>query len=347
MSTGKLDERLKMGEDGKGKDKAADDVELQSELAKALHDDDMDLARDLQRSRAQLIIAQRRKLIETETGKGNGGGNGDGSRVKSEDYLITVTSGLLDKGLDPKVVGQIVQSLIGGGAQNIPLSMGTGQQGMTVKDVKDIFEIAKTDKGTDPTLLKLLEKIDTRLAAVEGGAGNNREVPKTYIYREDPATGQFKREALEPGSSMVIPAPRTSDPGKSIEQLKEENRHAEEKERIRVEENYKVGLVTTLGDVFERAGRGIAAQMMDSPETPAGGPPAAPKDPSQTKMRYLKCDNGDCGFNIPIPPGVARVKCPKCGMVYSSDPKDWKDKGPSNSDQGNDSNQTDKGNGPV
>lgn len=307
-----------------GDEKPKDDQELQSELEKALRDEDKDLAREVSRSRAQLLIAQRRKQINQETGNVNSNENTGVKKEGRDEYLITITSGLLEKGLEPKIVGQIVQYMMSSNpTQALPFGLpGAGmQQGLTFENFLAMMDRMKGDKGTDPTLTRLIEKMDDRLAALERGNNGAKEVPKAKIYRFE--EGKWIKEELEPGEAMMIPPPPPSNTGKTVAEIAEEHRHEEEMVRLNETKEYHQSIAGTMSDIVPRIGAGIAASMREGGEEGSTDtPPAASK-----KMEYYKCtgklpdSDKDCGYNIPVPPTALKITCPKCGTIYGRETK--------------------------
>jgi hypothetical protein len=312
----------KTEEDEKPKDEQA----LNSELEKALHDEDKDLAREVQRSRAQLLIAQRRKQINQETGNVNGNDNQGTKKEGRDEYLITITSGLLEKGLEPKIVGQIVQYMMSSNTtQALPFGLpGAGmQQGLTFENFLAMMDRMKGDKGTDPALTRLIEKMDERLANVEKERNNgNKDAPRGGILRLN-EQGKWIREEVNPGDTLVIPPPPPSNTGKSIDEIKEEHRHEEEMAKLNETKDYHEKITDTMSDIIPGIGRGIASSLRENGEDEGeASPPGKSK-----KMEYFHCtgklpdSDKDCGYNIPVPPTALKITCPKCGTVYGRETK--------------------------
>lgn len=110
---------------------------------------------------------------------------------------------------------------------------------------------------------------------------------------------------------------QTGGGGESIETLKEKHRHDEKMHELGTERNYKEGIVTALGDIVERAGRGAAHQYLEE-----GGA----EEPAGAKLDYFTCteklEGGQlCGATISMPPGAPQFTCPKCNALYGKGPR--------------------------
>jgi predicted RNA-binding Zn-ribbon protein involved in translation (DUF1610 family) len=307
-----------------GGGKPADPLE---DLEAAINKIDSMEAKDMLRTKARVLRANlelQAQQAEERLRKGdnNGGsGSGEAKGIENEtirDRIAANAIALLEKGVPANVVGQY---LTGSNAGTIPIGAG-GQQGLTMADVTSIFQLAKTEKGTDPELKAILARMDERLANVEKERNNvPKEAPKAKIYRFE--GGKWIKEELEPGEAMMIPPPPPGNTGKSVDEIKEEHRHEEEMAKLNETKEYHQSIAGTMSDIVPRIGAGIAASMKEGGEEGSeNAPPAASK-----KMEYYHCtgklpdSDKDCGYNIPVPPTALKITCPKCGTIYGRETK--------------------------
>lgn len=277
-----------------------DDQQLKSELEKALDDEDRDLAREIQRSRAQLLIAQRRSLITQAGAKSE---EGAGARKEGrEDYLVTVATGLLDRGIDVKIVGQIIQYLIGVN-QPFPLgALGTPgpgtQQGITVQDMKTLFEMGRDSHRSDDSMREILNKLTDKITALEAKSVNPPPARGIIVVKPDGTI-----EEVEAGKPVIVQPPAPSVGGESLEVIKEKNRHAEKLEELKTEKEYKTGMVDAVGNLAEDIGAGAASQVLQRKEVSKGKTGGV--------LDAFECP--DCHTIGYASPETLKVKCAKCG----------------------------------
>lgn len=253
----------------------------------------------------------RQRIRRIEEGRDDNRDNdGDGDREMTKASIAANALLLLEKGVPPNVVGQY---LIGSQLGTIPVGVGGaqgGQQGLTMTDVKAIFEMAKGEKGTDPELKIILSKLTDKVNDIEAkvAAKELQQPPKTTWVIHPDGT----KEEVQAGEPVVIKAPAANS-GKSIEELKEQNRHDEKLEEIATEREYKQTVGKTLSSLPEKIGAGLANAFVE-----AEGPPPTP--PSQTKVSesvmYFTCPTEGCGYKIPYAPTALRITCPKCKTFY-------------------------------
>ena len=195
--------------------------------------------------------------------------------------------------------------------------MGTGQQGLSLADVKTIMDMAKGEKGTDPQLTAILSRLNDRLDTIERERKHVDEKPRSWVVVN--ADGTVQR--INSDEPIVIRPPAPANTGKSIEEIKEENRHAEVLEAQKTEREYKEKIAGVVAELPERIGAGLGGRMLEQEESSA---PAART--SSVQLEHLKCtgeiEGKPCGFDIPIPPGATtKITCPKCGTIYERESK--------------------------
>lgn len=284
-----------------------DDQILKSELEKALEDEDRDLAREIQRSRAQLLIAQRRALI-TQTGAKTDEGAG-AKKEGRDDYLVTVATGFLDRGIDVKIVGQIIQYLIG---VNQPFALagvgalatpGVGtQQGITIQDMKTLFEMGRDSNRSDDSMKEILNKLTDKITALEAKSVLPPPAKGIIVVKPDGSM-----EEMEPGKPVIVQSPAPSVAGESLEVIKEKNRHEERKIELQTEKDYKTGMIDAVGNLAEDIGAGAASQVLGRKEVP--------RDKTGGVLKTFECQ--ECHATIYITPETGdKVKCAKCGTEY-------------------------------
>lgn len=220
--------------------------------------------------------------------------------------LVESAKMLLDSGLDPKQVGQILLGLSPSSTAQI-----VGAGGMTVDDALAIVDrITVANKGSD--VEASIARLEKRIEELQKGGNQGRAVD---VKMPDPIT-YYKQQAegLKTFCDILgIPLPGTvksTGNGSNIEELKEKNRHDEKMEEVKTEREYKQGLVEAVSGIPENLGRGAAHHWRESGTSGSAG---------NDGFDIYKCT--DCGTDIPITPKTgAKVKCPKCGAIWSRKP---------------------------
>ncbi len=331
--TGRKDAASELAERISGKprppadEKAATDPisEMEAVIRKVDSMEAQDLLRaSVRRLRANIEIQTREAESRLRGLDGVAGGSGGPTadvQARTDvlhDKLAANAIALLEKGVPPNVVAQY---LSGGMVRDIPVGSSLGMsagtsQGLTIKDIKDIFEMAKSEKGTDKELSEILKRMDDRLAAVERAASQPKTLPKSHVYRQD-EKGIWVKEELEPGEAMIVPPAVQPNGGKSIEELKEEHRHAEVMARQKADQDYKEKVATTLSEIPERIGAGLAGQFHEA-EQPA---PTAPRAAPTVNLMKFKCPDTACSFEFQVPENTLSITCPKCGSIWEREKK--------------------------
>lgn len=179
------------------------------------------------------------------------------------------------------------------------------------------------NKEADPLTTQLIQKAIDHTYGENAGKSPEMELLRTELKElrqqvalaNDPLAAARKVKELYQGFEEAGLITK-GNVGKSIEETKEENRHAEEVEKQKAERDYNDKKVSILADLPDRISSGLAGRILES----EGTTPAAARTQS-TQMEYMKCtgenDGKPCDFNIPIPPGAGtKIQCPKCGAVY-------------------------------
>lgn len=212
---------------------------------------------------------------------------------------------LLNSGVDPKVVGQILSGTtpltvaIPGGA--------AGGGGITFQDIKgilDTFLEVKSDKNKDSVIADLREKV----AKLES-KGNTPPAapldPISYAKQSADAVSTMFQAWKDMG---LIKEPAPSSGKNSVEEMRESHRHEERMEAIKADKEHKGEMRKIAAEIPRRIGRGVAQHIRegedgDSERVAAGD------------IESIKC--GACGKNILVPPDVGdTLICPHCGAKY-------------------------------
>ncbi|MDP2730335.1 MAG: hypothetical protein Q8O55_07625 [Dehalococcoidales bacterium] len=314
-SKSKLEDVLK-GEKGAGsKAGQTGSVELKSALERELGAVDEELAKELQRTRAEELIERRRMAIERMRGgqaaADAGGGKPEG---RGKEWLTDMAQGLLERGMEPAVVGRTIDYLLGNNSFPSVGMPGNGapQGGMSFTDMKELFKMGQESNKSDPNLAILLERLTNKIEAVEKIASaprNEQARPRTaFIVKSDNTLEEV------PLDRPILLEAKPIAGGKSIEMLKEENRHAEEVERLKTESKYKVSVAETLASIPEKIGRGLASQAMGEEEEVVAGARSAAKT---IETEVFKCTDEQCGKEFNITKGALKVQCPYCATIYT------------------------------
>ena len=311
----KLEEILKGGRGTGGKEAQSDQPDLRSTLEKELDGEDTELAKELQRTRAEEIIQRRRIAIDRMRG-GAAAPDTGGVKVqeRGKDWLLDYTQGMLEKGLDPITVGKLVDYLLGG-SQFPQIGMpgaGAPPQGITFADMMSFAKMMQENNRADPTLTALLTKLTEKVEAVEkiAAARPAAEPVKrsAFIIKAD---GNLEEVSLD-RPILLEPKPSAID-GKPIEVVKEENRHLEKMEELKTDKEHKKSIADTLASIPEKIGRGLAGQALGEEEEVEPGSGAVAKIADQ---EHFKCEQ--CGTEFMIPVDALTITCPNCTQADGS-----------------------------
>jgi len=294
-------------------------VDIQSSLEKELAAEDTELAKELQRTRAEEMIQRRRLAIARMEEAGHRSAQSQGvpqTPERGKEWLVEVAQGLLTKNVDPNIVGRTLDYLLGiSGSPGVPIGLPGAPapaQGITFSDVKEIFRMGQESTAkSDPAIANILDRLSLKVEALE----------KTALTRPAPAPekrtvivvksdGTF--EEVELGKPIII-QPKPASDRKSIEEIKEENRHAEEVAKLEADKEYKNSVAHTLASIPEKIGRGLAGQVAEG----GGEETAAPAAANRTiELEPFTCKNEECGKVTPIPKNATKFTCPHCGSIY-------------------------------
>lgn len=317
MTTGgsKLEGYLVKQQETKQGEKPPDTPQdLKTTLEKELDGEDSELAKELQRTRAEEIIARRRIAIERlragqavlqEPGAAR-------TQERGKEWLTDVATGLLSRGLDPGVVGRTIDYLLGissGPMVGLPGAPAPAQ-GMTFTDMKEIFKMGQESNKTDPAITSMLQRLTDKIEAIEHRPAPAPPEKKSFIVVK--ADGTF--DEVEAGRPIILAPKVSAGGGEPIEVVKEKNRHQEEMARLEAEKKYNDQKAELLASIPEKIGRGLAGQIADK----GGGGDAVA---NEQKMEIFKCQNLECGKEFQIPRDALKIQCPYCKDIYNREQK--------------------------
>jgi len=234
----------------------------------------------------------------------------DEEKKKAEDKqeqqrerITTQAVALINSGMEPQQVGQMLMGLTPTGMQPVPA------QGMNMKDIKEIIDTkvseAKESSELRSLISRLSDKIDDMAKNPQASKTEQTKPIDPIVFAQQQAeTLKVYHSTLDEMGMIPHPGP-VSDKGESIEVVKEKNRHAEQMEVIKTDRDYKDNITNIASTIPERVGRGIADRYTEGHDESGGG----------AKLRTIEC--GNCHTEIPVPPNSSQVTCPKCEAIYA------------------------------
>lgn len=229
----------------------------------------------------------------------------EAKQTEQREKITTQAVALINSGMEPAQVGQMLMGLTLPGA--VPVA---APQGMGLEDILKIVTLVVGKKDADE-LKDVIADLSKKVEDITKNPPRSRDEAKPLdpilFARQQAEAVVAWNEALE----QLRPAPVASSGGKPLDIVKEENRHSEKMEEIKGERDYKKTLTDIASEIPERVGRGIAGQFGEGHEESGDGG-------SNTGMEYIEC--GECKTKIPIPPTVAvggQITCQKCGAIWA------------------------------
>lgn len=228
--------------------------------------------------------------------------------AKRREQLTTSAIALINSGMEPAQVGQMLMGLpvIQAGSPGLPVT-----QGLTLKDVQTIVGWVTERKEADE-IKSLLKDLSDKVNIIErgGGAGKKEEAkpldPISFARQQAEAVKAWN-EALQ---TLMPKSPPVNERGETLEVVREKHRHEEKMEEIKGDKDYKNELVKVASEIPERIGAGMAGHFSSE-----GG------EESGSGLEYITCAEEGCGIKIYAPADAMQVTCPKCGAIYSKNPK--------------------------
>jgi len=311
MAESKLEAILK-NEKPSGEKQPNGQPDLKTTLERELEGEDSELAKELQRTRAEEIIARRRVAIERMR-VGQAGQDAGGARAQEhgKEWLTDMAQGLLERGLEPSVVGRTIDYLLGNAQApmvGLPGSPAPAQ-GMTFADMMAFYKMVQETNKSDPAIAVILEKLTQKITDLESRNLLREPTTKTnYVLVK--ADGSIQE--VESGKPIILePKPTVGEP---IDVVKERNRHAEKMEEINVERDFKKKLGDVVEEIPVNLGKGWGAENASRPGKAAPAPSSTEKE----SVGSFQCQNPECKATIfyPLLNPPPQIKCAKCGRVY-------------------------------
>jgi hypothetical protein len=298
---------------------------LKDALEEELAQEDTALASDLRRTRAEEIIATRRKKISIMTGENGQSAETAARREASvEQSLVEVAQGLLDKGLDPTVVGRMVDYMLGNrqpvGGFGIPGMQPAGQQ-ITISDILNLVDRLNANNKqpqTDPAITQILNKLTDEFNSLKTQVATGFKPTGAIMVQQ--ADGTFLKVA-DSDHTVVIPrvAPSSDNSrAMSLEEKKLDFQHEEKMGEITAAKERGKALTDALSAIPEKIGEGLAA-MAESKGSSAAGRTAAKVSASSQQLPVFRCLTEGCNTDIPVPDGTKKIRCPKCKQEYEGE----------------------------
>ena len=289
-------------------------VTQESTLEKALAADDAALASELNRTRAEEIIALRRQRINSlnrAVGQTQEEEQRAAVRVATSDQSITdIVKDLLDRGMDPERVGRMADYLMGSRGPSLGFPGQPVAQGLTFDNALALFDRMSARKESDPALTSILNKLTDDVKELKERVSNPPQPTGSVMVQQKDGTFVDMGKAEK---TIIIPRAEPASDKKSVDEIREEHRHDEEKEKLAIEKANKETVAKTFQDIAVSIGD-IAADYVES----KGG---APKPRTETAAaqtgaapQQFKCE--ECGTMLAIPVGTKTFTCPKCKTVY-------------------------------
>lgn len=246
---------------------------------------------------------------------------------KKRTQMLNAARALIDSGVDPEIAARMMLQIPG---QGQPVTtQPTGHQpslAELTEAMLNLKELSKSDNRDDKFMelidqmredsrrnQELLLKVIERMS--EGGKGEKVD-PVQAASNQAKAMREFHSSMIEYATSLGY-APRGEGvtQTRDINEVKENNRHEEEILRIKSDQNYKESIAETLSDLPVTLGGSIAHNMRESAGKESSKPVSHQSEPGGVESHVCN----DCGTKIYAPPGVPRIRCPKCGKEYEID----------------------------
>jgi predicted RNA-binding Zn-ribbon protein involved in translation (DUF1610 family) len=220
---------------------------------------------------------------------------------EQRDRIMASATALINSGLDPKQVGQMLLGL-----NPTPSGYPPVAQGMGFEEVMQMVGFIVGKRETDE-LKDIIASLDKKIEDLAKGGGTKHTEPAKTLTPMEYAQQQVEyMKALKELGVIKEPVP-TGASGEPLEVVKERNRHNEKMEEIKGDTDYKTSLAETVAGIPERVGRGIAGQFEEEePNHNSNG----------GELEYVTCPEKGCGAKIHFTPEAVKIVCPKCGAVY-------------------------------
>lgn len=197
----------------------------------------------------------------------------------------------------------------------------------TTSDLKELVnEIRSSNRERQEAIYREMSETNKaileKLSKPPEDTSRVRSIPINEVPRRSPRvirdTGNGAPEIIKLEDDDLYYVPRNDTEHNNIEMEKIKL----ERERLALDKEHKEKtrdiLTDAVGSVVE-TGAGIAASMIGERKNGAVTKQKSIKQNDETV--YFHCEEPECGFDIPIPPGAVKVTCPKCGTSYTDNSK--------------------------
>jgi hypothetical protein len=251
--------------------------------------------------------------LKTPTG-GSGVVNQPEDPEAKRKELINQAVVLLNNGVDPKIVGQILS-----GSTQIPITIpaAPGADGGALGILKTLVDsLLVNQKSAEVEVVKVqLKALEDKIAA----KGTAPATPAPAAPPLSPAEVVQQSTAIVRGLheswTHLGLIPSGAPAGQSIEELKEANRHKEKMEELGADREHKEALAEIAGDIPGRIGEGYAKHMMQ--QAGKGGGTGGGAGVGADGLQTFKCVNPKCGAPVVVPrEHGAIVFCGACGLAH-------------------------------
>jgi hypothetical protein len=254
--------------------------------------------------------------------------------LEQKQQLITAAKGLIDSGVvDPKFVGQMLPTMQQ--PQNPMAFPASG--GITFENMMAFYEMMEERKDKRDAQSDYVSRLEKKIDDfIENGGRKRRRRSDYDDDDEDIRPKSASDMAVEQAKSIaawhstlvdlgIVPSRAELDTirkaaagqgstRKTIEEIKEENRHHEKMMELDETREHHVGLRANLEDMSERIGKGLASHFMSQ----SGNGHQAASTPLTGGLSKFTCT--ECGGDIIVTPETGeRIVCPnpKCGQVFA------------------------------
>jgi len=325
----------------KGKPNLAQPQKATSRLGALLNERANLLAQKVEVSTMEQMAAEAeletKRLHEQLNGVSSNGHNkdaGDSEEAKKQN-LMTHAIMLLNSGVDPKIVGFMLTGM--SPSPFFPQAPAkNGDTSDTLKLVKDIIgifkESGKLDGNRESPMIEKLKDDNQRTRE------DLKELKMLFLQGaktkpEDPltaaATAAKQVVALYSSFREVGLMPQ-GDTQKSLEVVKEENRHAEKIEEIKANKEGKNETAKMIGGAINNIGRAAArALVTESAGEQTDDSVVVAKSSPQPATVNVNMTPGDGSTTVPFPcpcgevilvsPEAREITCPKCKRVFGKE----------------------------
>lgn len=232
--------------------------------------------------------------------------------------MATKAKSLIDAGIDPRQVSTMLMGLMPQTSSSImPYNIPqVSKSGMDFDDFIKFYKLLNENRETNDlkqmvvALNRQIIDMEKRLLSGEAITGKKKSEeqidPLEYLVNS-------KKKLIELG--VVVDPKNVSNGEKTIEQIKEENRHNEEMARLNAEKANKERMADIWSNIPKDVGRAIGQHIEN------GGSLNGEKvediavaDNKDDILEEYKCE---CGQKIIYPPEAKIIVCPKCGNKYA------------------------------